>query len=395
MCISIFSYDNWFRTYFYIVDSSFSCQSKRQASIHQKSLRLFLKDVCSGFKGTATKDAIDQGKAPVHSLVVKQQIVQRKDNARKRKNQIRQEIDGDILLQQRNQRRERVKNEQELMEISFRSKWLAKKLEAESSCVERTKMWMNSTEFKNQSVKNEKEISRTSAMNPEKEKAITSRSVIGYCILDGKMACAGTVPDELFCELKKCNGAITVDLFHAALISCGVHLDVPQISELFHDITLFAPISTKPAHITVQDLYGLRRLSNQYIGEEGSLWKIYQSPIHGQLLFHNISTEKKVLEEDIKKKLIMQIVRENMQSCELLKVRRSVSKAKDNAHELMIHNYAAKSIQYMYHRWKGKACIKNQIWVLERMNLFQTRSRRTNAAIMIQQAFRNSRSSLF
>ena len=140
--------------------------------------------------------------------------------------------------------------------------------------------------------------------------------------------------------------------------------------------------------IELDDLQVLRRLTDTYIGQEGTRWKMYVSPVHQQQLIHNIVTDKTIFEKDIKKKDIRQMVSENIQDCELLKVRRKHSEDRRSAHRAMVELHTARSIQSMYFQWRGRQIIKERRWILERRNLFQMRAKQAGAALLIQRRFR-------
>ena len=177
--------------------------------------------------------------------------------------------------------------------------------------------------------------------------------------------------------------------FQAALVSCGLSLDANEFVKMFHAMAQYK--HTKPIGFELDDLREIRQLSNTYIGEEGRRWKMYVCRVHQQHLLHNIITDEKIFEKDIKKKHIKRIISENMQDRELLKVRRKIFSDKCNAYRLMVEYHAANSIQSMYHKWSGRQSIKKQLWAVERRKLFQLRVRQAHAVLLIQRRFRSSR----
>lgn len=323
------------------------------------------------------------------TLIVKRERVEQLNDARERKRTIQKQVDAAILHQQRLERRERVACERQEIEERFQSEWLAKQSEAEAFYLKRINVRMKTSEFKNTLGKREREILRylsvqnDSTQDEEKENAINSDSIISYSKLDGYLASTEVVPDELFATLRK-NSVITLESLEAALVVlCKLPLDSQQCKGMFRDL---ACPSTKT--ISIENLLQARRLSNKYIGEEGTLWKMYVCPIREQLVFHNIGSGKVLCEQDVRKKNVQQIVRENMQSAELLKVRQIHYEERCKAYELILHQYAARSIQSMFCLWKARRKIKSQIWVLRRMLHFKIKSSRENAAVTIQAAFR-------
>ena len=253
--------------------------------------------------------------------------------------------------------------------------------------------------FKNQRQKKVKQIQRllsiqhASTLDKDRESAITSPAIINYAILDVRLAQSRIVPDELFLSLEQMKSSpIHAIPFQAALVSCGLSLDANEFVKMFHAMAQYKqPEPTKELSLMLDDLREIRQLSNTYIGEEGTRWKMYVCPVHQQQNLHNIITDEKIFEKDIKKKHIKRMISENMQDRELLKVRRKIFSDKCNAYRVMVEYHAANSIQSMYHKWSGRQSIKKQLWAVERRKLFQLRARQAHAVLLIQRKFRSRR----
>lgn len=332
------------------------------------------------------------------SLLAKQERAKQLEEARKRQVQLKKELDANIMIEQREKRRERVASDRRQREELFQKEWDAKKVEAESACLKRTKTWMGSSEFKNQSQKKQKEMQRhlsiksSSTSNTDRENAITSSAVIGYSILDAKMAhVAGVAPDELFYRLGKIPSPINAIPFQSALVSCGLVLGASEFEEVFNSISQYRQTDPTEQTVDLACLHELRRSASTYIGEEGTRWKMYVHPIHQNQILHNVASGKMIFEKDIKKKLIRQAVNENMQDHELLKARRKHFEARQHAHKRMVEDHAARSIQGLYHLWKGRQTVKKQLWIVERRKLLRLRAKQAGAAALIQAKFRSRR----
>mmetsp|Transcript_33988 Transcript_33988/g.71502 ORF Transcript_33988/g.71502 Transcript_33988/m.71502 type:complete len:507 (-) Transcript_33988:509-2029(-) len=362
----------------------------RSASIQQRMIAQYIRDIDSSSDKNTDVDA--RG-----TSLAKQKRAQQYDEARRRKSNLQKELDADILSQQRAQRRQRVESERREREEKFKLNWAKKKSEVESACLEQCKSWMLSSDFKNQSQKKQREvqqylsITQASAMNTDRENSITSLAAINYSILDAKMAHAGIVPDDLFRSLEKMKSPINAVPFQSALVSCGLILDPSEFESIFNGLAQYK--KSKEVSVDFSDLHVLRRLADTYIGQEGTRWKLYVSPIHQQQLLHNIFTGKKIFEKNVKKKNIRQMVSENLQDYELLKARRKHSEKQRQAHRTMIEHHAAMSIQSMYFQWRGRQRIQKRLWIIERKKMFQTRAKQAGAAMLIQRYFRSRRGS--
>ncbi|KAL7531855.1 hypothetical protein ACHAXR_004277, partial [Thalassiosira sp. AJA248-18] len=331
----------------YAKDEIQSREAMRRASIQQKILLKHIMDMKSSVPTTS-------GSVSDASLLAKQERAQQYEEARRRKGKLQKEIDADILSQQRSRRRQRVETERQKHEDEFQSSWAAQKLEAESVCLERNKTWILSPEFKNQSQKMQTEVRRSlsikqaSTMDTDRENSITSLAVIRYSFLDAKMAHKGIVPDDLFRRLGNIASPINAVPFQSALVSCGLILDPSEFEELFQAMAQYRQTNSADLSIEFDDLQVLRRLSDTFVGHEGTRWKMYVSPIHQQQLMHSIIADKKIFEKHIKKKHIRQLVNENIQDHELLK-------RKTNHQETAVGSGKKKSLSI--ESKTGKCCI--------------------------------------
>jgi hypothetical protein len=141
-------------------------------------------------------------------------------------------------------------------------------------------------------------------------------------LLDGLLASAGVCADEFFHCLP--SESVNVEQIKSALCSCKVSLDENQILDMFCDLCLELTTSDGSSItnvIAVKDLYKYRRLYHKFVAPEGSLWKMYACPYKQELLFHNIDTNEKIYESSVRKKYVQRIVKENLRSSELMKVK--------------------------------------------------------------------------
>lgn len=303
------------------------------------------------------------------TLLSKREKQRRHDEARQRQRQIQKELDSNILLQQRDQRRQRVAELQMQRELGFQSIWDASKVAAEAACDERNKTWLLSSEFKHQSQKMQNEVHRllsikfASTTDRDREKAMASRAVISYSILDAKLAhVAGALPDELFTRLEPTTSPITSASFQSALELCGLILDGTEFEELFHGVA-------ENGSIELHNLKELRQLAEKYVGNEGTRWKMYVCPVMKTMVIHNVVTDTKIFEKDVHKKHIRQMVIDNMQDIVIHKVRRKHAEARRHAHTEMLEHHAANSIQSLFHQSKARQSIKKQRWIVDRRKL--------------------------
>ena len=294
------------------------------------------------------------------------------------KSQTRQLSQDDIkiLNSQREARRKRVEQTKRDMEKAMNSKWFLKQSEFEASLMRQIEAWKLSAEYKRlfEDQETKYKILLSDAIDKDTERYLTSDDVISYSILDGLMANANVDPEFFFNSLPD---PFDIVAFEKALD--GVNFITFDVERIFDRIVGKSKLMSKGR------MRELQRLSHQYIGEDGSLWKIYIHVFSGRIQFHNISTDRTIT--TIRKKDIRQIIKENLLSCQMLKARRTFSEIKQQAYRSMWEQHSAKTIQFMFRRCKGRQQVKRKLWIVDIVRL-KTKKKETNAAQVIQHAFR-------
>jgi hypothetical protein len=381
-------------------------KTSRMASIQQEFV---LRQInVNGSSGLNNNDP----ELPV-SMMIKRERMKQHEEARQRQVTLQKAIDANILQNQREQRSLQETARRTHREEEFDLVWSRKKTEAENACKERMKGWVLTADFKEQSLKRQKEIQRyfsithASTLDKVREEAIASPAVISASILDAKLAQVGICWDEIEERLDNASSPISAIQFQSSLVSCGIPLSGSEFAELFRSLVEYHdPVKSKDTSIELGKLKELLRLADLYLGKEGTRWKMYVNPIHRQLQLHNVFTGEKFIEKDIKKMDIRQLkslirgvwspllercVNDNMQDEKIFQVRKAHNKERCNAHKAMIEHHAANCIQSLYHRFREKKLMKKQLWILDRRNLFQRRTKVTAAVLKLQRRFRQSR----
>ena len=256
--------------------------------------------------------------------------------------------DIEILKAQRDMRRKRVDDTKRNMEEAFKVKWLNKQAEFDASIMQKIESWMLTADYKCKCEDQEKKYKTilSDAGDEDAERAMSSNEVICFSILDGMMTDAQVVPNFIYESLPD---PFDVAAFKSTLEGVK-NLDATQAEKLFQGMT------TGSNSVSKQRLFELQQLSHQYIGKEGSRWKTYICSTTRRIQLHNISSGQKVI--SIKKKHIRRVVKENLRSCEVFKGRSAFLETKRKAHEFMWEHHAAKVIQNMFRRWKGRQRVK-------------------------------------
>jgi hypothetical protein len=92
--------------------------------------------------------------------------------------------------------------------------------------------------------------------------------------------------------------------------------------------------SARKEMLTIKELTEYRNLS-KHISPDGATWKCYVCPYTQCLLFHHVARNEKIFEADISKKHVQRIVRENLYSVKMMKLRTDLFHDKCKARSLM------------------------------------------------------------
>ena len=281
----------------------------------------------------------------------------------RRQKVIQKQIDADILLEQREQRRFRLQSDIKQLYDLFQCQWALKERDVVSAHESAIQNWMVSAEFKDICLKKEKEIMRVMALGSritnEHETALSNISAIAYSILDSNLAGANVCIDEFMHCLS--SDTINLDQFETALDSCNTSIDAEHMRGLFHDLCLNSTgtDSFTAEELGLKELNKHRQLSNK-VCPDGAVWRFYICPHNQELLFHNAARNEKIYESAVTKKHARKIVKENLRSVDMMKVRRDLFYQKCKAYDIAIRNYRAKQIQFMYRHWRGRRNIKRR-----------------------------------
>lgn len=288
-----------------------------------------------------------------------------------------------ILEAQRNLRRARVAQRKAEMEKAFNSKWLMKQAECLAAGTKRIEGWMKTVDYKILFEEQEKHYKNilSDRIDEEAERALSSNDVISYSNLDALLANVAVVPETVFDALPDPFDRLA---FQNALEK-EASLDTDQVCRIFEGLT-----GGQSEFISKTRLVELQRTSHRYLGLEGSQWKMFVCSKSRQIILHNISSGQKIT--SIRKKHIQQVIRENIVSCENLKLRRAFYQMKKQAHRSMLEQHSAKIIQHMFRRWKRRALVNRKLWFVDRLRIKTAKHKEeARAARVIQNVFRQKK----
>lgn len=189
------------------------------------------------------------------------------------------------LAIQREQRRNRVTAQMEDIVTKWEEKWTEENTLAVSVCHSRASAWVSNPKNKQSLLKLVRECERDFYLSPsietdKREQMLGSDACICMAIIDGKLAHAGLVPDDLFDKLEQTGKEklTTYQQFIGTLESFGIAVDSLLVRSLF-----------KPNKVASMDALKRTMLSTyEFLGLEGTLWKKYISPAHQILMYHNV-----------------------------------------------------------------------------------------------------------
>lgn len=295
--------------------------------------------------------------------------------------------DRHVLAVQREKRRERVATENAALVEAWEAKWANQSAARLSQCLSSTNAWLDGQNSNTELLKLFKELERDFHMAPSADTESTEQmlsSPAGICLsaVDAKISHLGLVPDDFFDRLQGCSngGHVVYTDFMQTVNSLGMALDTSLVRNLFVEIES----SAIDKGISLSGLKSRLEETYRYNGIAGSPWKKYISPAHQMMMFHyyhaDHNRDKKILEHQMNKKQLRQIVCDNIRASRLLQERIAIRNEKRADFELLRANRAAKSVQFMYRRRKAQSTVGKLQWKLARKELQNDEQQREKLA---------------
>jgi len=258
-------------------------------------------------------------------------------------------------------------------------------------CRARVSNWLKSKEqdAKERMSKSFKELKRAFYQPPtietaHREEMLQSEANIALAIIDGKLFAQGILGQELFERFDESgDGYITFDEMVAGIEAMDLNVERSWIRTLFKNID-----ESGDGYVSIEELHEALDISYQYNGVRGSPWKMYTSPAHQIMCFHNVVTERMVFEHEMSDSLLREIVRCNILSEKEFTERELVLELKRKDLKDRLQHYAALKLQFFYWKWTALRDMRKQRWKLEQLELSVGRKEEKKYAQMWQNAYR-------
>jgi hypothetical protein len=258
-------------------------------------------------------------------------------------------------------------------------------------CRARVLNWLASKEqdAKERMAKSFKELKREFYQPPTietvyREEMLQSEANIALAIIDGKLFARGLLGQELFEKFDESgDGYITFEEMVRGIEEMELNVEHSWIRSLFKNID-----ESGDGYISIDELHEALALTYQYNGARGSPWKMYTSPAHQIMCFHNVVTEVMVFEHEMTDSLLKEIVRCNIIAEKEFAERELILQVKRKDLKDRKQHYAALRLQFLYWKWTALRDMRKQRWKLEQHELSVMRKEEKKYAQMWQNAFR-------
>mmetsp|Transcript_51985 Transcript_51985/g.62532 ORF Transcript_51985/g.62532 Transcript_51985/m.62532 type:complete len:784 (-) Transcript_51985:69-2420(-) len=308
--------------------------------------------------------------------------------------------DRHILEIQELERKKRIKKERAVIMTAWEEKWRDKKVEMERSCYRRADEWLSSNAAKEVLLKQFKDLERDFYMAPsvenrERERMLKSNANICLAVLDGKLFDKGIDVKRDFLHLLKQQTLqqhyqqsdhdehciLSYNHFIKVLHHLKISLEPSFLRGLYNELhekkqdnnTCRTDDGDDAAVLPLHKIASRIKTTYQYNGPKGTPWKKYISPAHEIMMFHNVVTDERILESDMTKKKMKDIVRETARVGFLLRDRRQFWQEREKDCQLIQMEMAATVLQKMFWVWKGRKERGKMAWKLDLRNFRRQR----------------------
>jgi len=216
-----------------------------------------------------------------------------------------------------------------------------------------------------------------------REEVLASLAYITLARIDSKLFSKGLLGRELFEKLDTSgDGYIDFEEMCAGIESMDLDLDHSTIRSLFNSI------DGGDGFVSIEELHAALDITYEFMGVKGSPWKMYVSPAHQILVFHNVVEDRVVFEHDMTDKLLREIVKANILAEKEFAERDLILETKRQDLVERYQHYAARSLQFFYWKWTALRDMRIERWKMEQHTLSAARKDDKKYALMWQSAWR-------
>eukprot|EP00981_Chlorochromonas_danica_P014826 scaffold8997_cov171-Ochromonas_danica.AAC.1 len=264
---------------------------------------------------------------------------------------------------QREARSKRIEKEMKSMKKRFKKQWEHNEKDLLLKAKERVTVYLENKEnlpafeMKFQSVKRDF-FAYPTPETKERERTLASYRNILFLYIEARIKYDGLTVDKIiedYDHLKK--GYLSFAEFTKFIRSINTCLNEAQITSAIRSTD-----RSKDKAVSSEEIqHGLDHIQGR-MGVLGSPWKIYIDPTEDVICYHHFGTNEKVLEYQMTDDILRRIVKDDMYGNAEYQANNDLEKQKEEAWEMILKNYMAKRLQFLYRYWKGRQYRKKKAW---------------------------------
>lgn len=309
---------------------------KRKEAEHKRWATNTIQTLKKSFKVETDMDEIIQPEEEKESKVA---IIRKTFNA---------DFDQSIIEAQIEAKRKRFAKEMKDLVSSWNKKWNQIEKNRVREVTKCTEKWLKTKEGQNHIIKYVKKV-ELELRTPSPESS--DQVCINLSVLDAKLADMGILSDAFFEKLLNfCedDGLIYRESFMSYLDEIGTEMTISQIRDIFNGVGYE---NNQTQYMKLGVLQDRMRATYSYIGSEGTRYKKFVSKCHGMLAFHNVATNKMVLEHEMTKKKMRLVAFDHFVAHNVIKERRKIYKEKKKDYISILQLFSVVKIQ---RSWRAK-----------------------------------------
>jgi hypothetical protein len=282
-----------------------------------------------------------------------------------------------LLSIQREVRRKRVESEMDYLKLRFNVEFEHKAQQLYAKAKDRITGYIENPDNKLALELRFQQLKREFFANPtpetkEREKILSSYKNILFLYIEAKLLLENKdIHDIIPAYDNGSKGYLTYGEFGNLIRSIGANLNESQISSVIRGVDL-----DKDGYIDFSEINSAMKDINQ-MGVPGSPWKLYIDPSEDVICYHNFLTNEKYHEYQINDKVFKSIVIANLYGETEYKTRHEINQLRKEEWSVVLANYMAVRVQYLYRQWKARKWRKKKVWKVEKRVLqFKTKQQK-------------------
>ncbi|CAM9944551.1 unnamed protein product, partial [Ectocarpus sp. 6 AP-2014] len=264
--------------------------------------------------------------------------------------------DTEVLQRQREARRRRVYENRVKVKNDFDAAWEVKLRETVEREMELAREWLESDPEAPFKVQKEMKILKRkfyAAPLPETaelERALRDPANYIFAHMANLIYKENKTLQMFFNQFdKEGDGYLTHEEFKGMVSSLNVKLSREQIRSVIRTIDLDGG-----GFIDFPEFEAAVKRHEEVCGQAGSVWKMYVSPVHAIMTFHNVETNEMLWDYKATEKDLLRVVKDNIVGLEGIEAKKRAVEDREKDWEELLRNRAATTMQRQYHAWAAR-----------------------------------------